>query len=193
MPKDPIKALDDLVKKIDKRVGDVLNKYAFQIRRRVTSDEFLKWRTRRRPIVVTKSEVEGGMITAWVRAASRWKYAHVHIGQVGTTTITAKDGMLAIPTDAANKFIKTRRAGPKRYAGLVIINGIMYGRTGWSGTGGYVRQRRAAGEKFKRETLVPLFILKKSITVRRRVFPDYLVKAVRPQLRADLDKVLKVG
>lgn len=193
MPQDPIKALETIIAKIDRQVGSVINKYAFQIRRRVSSSEFLKWRTRRRPIVVEKSKVENGIMTAYVRAASRWKYAHVHIGQVGTTTITAKNGFLAIPTDAANKFIRTRRAGPKHYGGLVIIDGIMYGRANWSGTGGYVRQHRAAGEKFTRESLVPMFILKKSITVRRRVIPDYLINAVRPALRADLQQVLNRG
>jgi len=37
-----------------------------------------------------------------------------------------------------------------------------------------LRQRRAAGEKFGKQTLVPMFFLKGSVTVRRRVIPAVL-------------------
>jgi len=188
MPRDPIKTLEALEKKLEGRVSKVLDSMAFKIRRRVVSQEFLKWKTRRRPIVVEKSKVVGTVLTATVRGASKWTWGHVHIGPPGSTVLKARSGMLAIPTDAANKTFKSKRVGPKQYGGTVIFGGIIWGKAGWAGTGGYVRQRRAAGEKLGKESLVPLFILKGSVVVKRRIIPSQLIQWIRPQFAAALKK-----
>jgi hypothetical protein len=173
MAKDPIKALEELEKKIDRRVEKVLNTIAYQVKRRVDSQEFIKWKTKRKPIVVEKARLVGHMVQAEVRTASRWKWGHVLVGPAGSTTIKAKSGMLAIPTDASHKEFRTRVLGPRHYGGLIAFNGILWGKAGWGGTSlnRYLRQHRAAGEIFKKQDLVPLFTLRKSVVVRRRVIP----------------------
>jgi hypothetical protein len=194
MPKDPIKALEDLEKQLDKRLAQILNSMAFKIRKRVASQEFLHWRSRRIPVVVEKARLVGDLMTAVVRGASGWKWGLVHVGSPGTTTITAKKGMLAIPTDFAQKGGGRGQPGPKSYKGTVVFANIIWGKAGWggAGTGGGLRQRRAAGEKFKKHDLIPLFILKKSIVVRRRIIPQDLIAWIKPQFQAELKKNLLV-
>jgi len=188
MPRDPIKTLELLERNLDREVAQVLNKMAFKIRRRVASQEFLHWQSKRVPVVVEKARLVGDVITVMVRGASRWKWGHVHVGPPGVTTITAKDGMLAVPTDAARKNFRGRKVGPKHYAGTVIRGGVIWGKAGWGGPGisGFLRQRRAAGEKFKKHDRVALFILKKSVKVRRRIIPAELINWIEPQFRAAL-------
>ena len=188
MAKDPIKALWDLEKRLDKRVAAILNDCAFAIKRRVDSQEFIHWRTKRKPIVVEKARLVGNLMTATVRTASGWKWGQVLVGPAGQTTIPAKEGFLAIPTDAARKSFRGAKVGPKQYGGTVIFSGIIWGKAGWggAGTGGYLRQRRAAGEIFRKQDLVPLFILKKSVVVRRRVIPADLIRWIQPKFREAL-------
>jgi len=100
-----------------------------------------------------------------------------------------KGGFLAIPTD----FVKTFRGhpvGPKQYGGTVIFGGIIWGKAGWSGagTGGGLRQRRAAGEKFGKQTLIPLFILKESVIIRKRLDPARVLAYLKPIYLAALKK-----
>jgi hypothetical protein len=183
MAKDPVKTLEVIEKNLGKQVAQVLNEMAFRIRTRTASQEFLKWKSRRIPVVAEKAKPVGDLMTATVRGASGWKAGAVHIGPPGSTTIKATSGMLAIPTDFAR-----RGSRPKSYGGTRIFAGIIWGKAGWGGarTGGGLRQRRAAGEKFAKETLVPLFILKSSIVVRRRIIPSELVRWIKPQFLAAL-------
>lgn len=188
MPKDPIKALEDLEKALDRKVAWVLNAMAFRVKKRVDSQEFLKWKSRRKPIVVEKAKLVGDLMTVSVRGASGWKWGYVHIGPAGATTIQAKSGMLAIPTDFAQKGGGRGQPGPKSYKGTWVRNNIIWGEAGWGGvgTGGGLRQRRAAGEKFGKETPIPLFTLRKSVVVRRRIIPAQLIAWIRPQFTAAL-------
>jgi hypothetical protein len=191
MPKDPIKTLEAIEKNLDRQVGQVLNEMAFRIRNRVKGPPgLLHWKSRRIPVVVQKAVPVGGVITSAVRGASGWKAAPVHIGPPGSTTITAKRGMLALPTDFVRKGFRGKAVGPEQYGGTKIFGGIIWGKAGWGGarTGGGLRQHRAAGEKFRKQDLVPLFILKKSVVVRRRIIPPELIRWIRPQLRAELAK-----
>lgn len=183
MAKDPIKALQQLEKALDQRVAKVLNAMAARIRRRVTSQEFLRWKSGRKPIVVEKARLVGNLLTTTVRGASGWKWGHVHIGPRGTTTIKARKGMLAIPTDFAKKGFRGKALGPRQYGGTKIFAGIVWGKAGWKmgRTGGGLRQRRAAGEKFGKESLIPLFVLKGSVVVRRRIIPSQLIAWIKPQ------------
>jgi|GEM_PF-5875730 len=187
MAKDPIKALEALGKKLEKKVAKVLDECVFKIRRRVTSQEFLKWRTKRRPIVVEKAKLVAGIMTATVRGASRWTWGHVHIGEPGSTTISPKRGRyLALPTD----FVKTFRGhpvGPRRYSGTFVRKGVIFGLAGWHGSSG-IRQYRAAGERFEKKTAIPLFILQGSVVVRRRIIPSQLLAWIQPHFLALLKK-----
>jgi hypothetical protein len=174
MPKDPIKTLEAIEKGLDKKLEKILNKIAFMIKRRVDSQEFIKWKTKRKPIVVDKARLVGSLMEVKVRAASGWKWGLVLIGPAGSSfTIENFGGMLAIPTDAAKLTFRGKKVGPKQYKGTTIHNNIIWGKAGWGGvgSGGYLRQRRAAGEKFTKNKEIPLFILKKSVVVRRRVIP----------------------
>ena len=191
MAKDPIKTLEAMEKNLEKRVAGILNDCAFKIKRRVDSQEFIHWKSRRKPIVVEKAKLVGALLTATVRGASKWTWGHVLIGPPGVTTIKPKSGgMLAIPTDFARKTSRTAAQGPKAYGGLRIFAGIMWGKAGWggAGTGGGLRQRRAAGESFKKETLVPLFILKGSVVVGRRVIPAQLLQWIKSYFSEQLKK-----
>jgi hypothetical protein len=188
MVKDPIRTLEAIEKNLDKKVAAVLNDMAFKVRERAKG--MLHFRTKRVPIVVEKARLVGNLMTVMVRGASGWTWGHVHIGPPGTTTIKAKhsgpkggEGMLAIPTDFARK-----GGDPKQYGGLQIFAGIIWGKAGWGGakTGGGLRQRRAAGEKIGKQDLIPLFILKKSVVVRRRIIPQELMNWIRPQFLAAL-------
>jgi hypothetical protein len=191
MPKDPIKSLEAIERNLDRKLAKVLNEMAFRIRNRVKGPPgLLQWKSRRIPVVVEKAKLVGQVMTAVVRGASGWKWGHVHIGPPGSTTIKAAKGMLAIPTDFARKGFRGKTLGPKQYAGTRIFAGIVWGKAGWGGarTGGGLRQRRAAGEKFTKESLIPLFILKSSVVVRRRIIPADLIRWIRPQLRGELIK-----
>lgn len=190
MAKDPIKTLDTIAKGLDKKVAKILNNIAFKIKRRVDSQEFIKWKSKRKPIVVEKARLVGSMMEVTVRTASRWTWGHVLVGPPGQTTITAKKGMLAIPTDAAKKTFRGAPVGPRQYGGTTIHDNIIWGKAGWggAGTGGYLRQRRAAGEKFSKEKEIPLFVLKGSVVVRRKVNPAVLQLWGNQLLRAALIK-----
>ena len=161
-------------------------KMAFKVRERAKS--MLHFRSKRVPITVDKARLVGSLMTAVVRGSSGWTWGHVHIGPPGTTTIKAKSGMLAIPTDFAQKGGGRGQPGPKSYKGTRVFAGIIWGKAGWGGkgTGGGLRQRRAAGEKIGKQDLIPLFILKGSVVVKRRIIPSELINWIKPQFMAAL-------
>lgn len=183
--KDPIAALDKLAVLLDKRVGSVLWDNLTRLRDHLRARDGLKKRTKGLPYIRKPIKLQGTLLEAGLYSPPPW--AHVHIGPAGkTTTITPKGQFLALPTD----FVRTSRghpAGPKQYGGTVIFGGIIWGKAGWYG-GGAARQRRAAGEKLGRQTLVPLFILRKSVVVAARVHPDEHIAWIKPQFMADLKK-----
>jgi len=192
MPKDPIKTLEDLEKRLERRVAGVLNKHADRLKQKLRADQVLKQRGPRRfPYLSKPARVEGNLLIARVFSPVGW--AGVHIGPPGATTITARQGMLAIPTD----FVRVNRGvpvGPHSYSGTVVFGGIIWGQAGWGGTrtGGGLRQHRAAGEKFKKQDLIPLFILKSAVVVPRRIHPQELIAWVKPGFLADLKKVVSL-
>jgi hypothetical protein len=178
----------NLERRLDARVAKIVNDCAFKIKQRVDSQEFIHWRTRRKPIVVAKARLVGELMTATVRGASGWKWGHVLVGPAGQTTIKAKKGFLAVPTDFARLGGGRGQPGPRSYSGTQIFAGIIWGKAGWGGakTGGGLRQHRAAGEKLGKESLIPLFILKGSVVMRRRVIPAEQSRWIAPQFKAAL-------
>jgi hypothetical protein len=105
---------------------------------------------------------------------------------------------LAIPTDFAKTPAGVAKGGPlDPIWGPTFINkGVIFGyQGGQRGTTEGVRQRAAAGQTVKKGESIPLFILKKSVVVKRRIDPHIdLVLWARPKFLADLKKeALKVG
>ena len=187
--RDPIQTLDKLAVAIDKRVGDILWDNLTRLRDHLRASDPLHKRTKGMPYVRHPIQLQGTLLEAGLYSPPPW--AEVHIGAAGgQTVITAKSGgFLALPTD----FVKTFRGGPvspSQYGGLKIFGGIIWGVAGWggSGTGGGIRQRRAAGEKMGKQTLIPLFILKKSVVIKKRIDPDQLIAWIRPYYFEDLKK-----
>jgi hypothetical protein len=197
MPKDPIKELARLEGVVDSRVARCLwrsvSRMKDRLKRQLLAGSPIHKRTKGLPVLRERPRlVAGGLWEAGVRSPVDW--ARVHFGPLGTAfTIHPKGGhkFLAIPTD----FVKTFRGhpvGPKQYSGTVIFGGIIWGKAGWKQgrTGGGLRQHRAAGEKFGRQALIPLYILKKSVVVRRRIDPRALIAWERPHFREDLRREL---
>lgn len=191
MAKDPVQTLEKLEQLVSKRVGDILWDNLTRLRDYVRTQDLLHKRTRGMPYVRKPIRLQGDLIEAGLYAPPAWAEAHIGVGQ---TTITAKGGgFLAIPTDFVKQF-RGHPVGPQQYGGLKIFGGIMWGVAGWggAGTGGGLRQRRAGGEKFKKQDLIPLFILKKSVTYRKRINPQALINYIRPYFMADLKKSMLV-
>ncbi len=186
--KDPCQTLDKLVQALDKRVGDILWDTLTQGRDYLRALEPLKKRTKGMPYVRRPIQLQGNLIEAGLYAPPKW--AEAHIG-VGSTTIVPKKpgGMLAIPTDFVKQF-RGHPMGPKQYGGTVVFAGIIWGKAGWGGarTGGGIRQRRAAGEKIGKQTLIPLFILKGSVVIQKRLNPQAIIDYLKPIFLADLKK-----
>jgi hypothetical protein len=213
MPKDPIRSLERLEKTVVPRVSRVVNRSNRKVYRKLkmqhlsgsTTATSLARRSRGIPIRFHKAKLVGHIIEAGVSTPVSW--ARVHMGRRGTATrIPAKKGMLAIPTDFARTGRGRVKAGPRSqiWGPTKIFKGIIWGHYGgWSymATGKVgkkasslgMRERRMAGERFKKGQLVPLFILKGSVMVRRRIDPMVdLIKWVKPKFMKDLNKqVLK--
>lgn len=203
MPKDPIKTLENIEKGLEKKVATILNTIAFKIRARVASQEFIHWKSKRQPIIVEKAKLVGQMLQVTVRGASHWTWASALIGPPGATTIKSKkaSGMLAIPTDFARGPHAGRMPGPtnKMWGQIQIFGGMIWGpyggkrwevsgKVGHGGRSEGARQRRAAGEIFKGGDLIPLFTLKGSVIVKRKVHPAELEAWGNQLLRAALIK-----
>jgi hypothetical protein len=211
MAKDPIESLTALEKNLMKQVAGVLNKTLASVVRKLqtqhltggTTDSALGKRsgTLSREIIPTPAQAEAAaptLITAAVHAGV--KYAAVHFGPRGTAvTITPKNKQfLAIPTDFAKTPAGVAKGGPlDSIWGPTFINkGVIFGyHGGQKGTTEGVRQRAAAGQTVKKGEIIPLFILKKSVVVKRRIDPHIdLILWAKPKFLADLKKeALKVG
>jgi len=192
MARDPLQTLDKLSELLPKRVGDILWDTLTRGRDYLRAQEPLKRRTKGMPYVRRPLSLQGNIIEAAIVAPPIW--AKTHIG-VGSTTITAKGGgFLAIPTDFVRQ-VSGHPAGPKQYGGLKIFGGIMWGTGGWGGarSGGGLRQHRAAGEKIGKQALIPLFILKKSVVIKKRIDPRSLITYMKPIFMAELKKACLVN
>lgn len=191
MARNPIEILRRLEQQLDRRLMGVINKHSRRVKEKLRADQPLKPRSRRRfPYLSRPAHWEKGRLVATVYSPVPWVGAH--IGPRGSvTTISPKRGQyLALPTD----FVKTVRGhpvSPRRYTDKVILKGIIFGRAGWHGSAG-LRQRRAAGERFRREDLVPLYILKGRVVIRRRIHPELLIDWVKPGFYQDLKKIIGV-
>lgn len=196
--RDPVQTLERLEQALDKRVGGILWQNLTRLRDYLRAHSGLRVRTRGMPYVRRPIRLQGSIIEAGLYAPGPW--AGAHIGPAGSvTTITPKRGrFLALPTEFVKQF-RGHPVGPRQYGGTVIFGGIIWGGLGWGRMRGKVKysdnfhqsaftQRRAAGEIFRKEGLVPLFILKKSVIIRRRIDPAAAIAWIQPRFLADLKK-----
>jgi hypothetical protein len=128
------------------------------------------------PAKLENDEVHGGI-------AIGSAYARVHFGKRGqTTTITPKiAGALAIPLPAAMDGHGNVKGGPRDKAiwGNTFLNINQKGNAIIYGQALYVKGKKAGEVKGRP---VPLFILKKSVTIPARIYQEDLFDYVQPML-----------
>ena len=197
MSKDPLKALEIKQNSLVHLVTEAIRTNSMRIYTRLVSRHLRGQTTsttlRRRSGSLARSaaalipRVEGSKVTGGLRVGTR--YAPVHIGPRGSTvTITPKKGKyLAIPLPAAQTAAGVARGGP--------LAGI-WGKTfiARSKAGNLIIFGTSSGIKKGEGDVRPLFVLKKSVVIPRRVDPDVdLLKWVKPQFEKDLAKVVIKG
>jgi hypothetical protein len=151
-------------------------------------------------------EAGGTMISAKLHAGMN--YAKTHFGPRGSSiTIKPTGGrrFLTIPTDFArtNAGVAKGRmqnvGGKWTFLGMTtfIQKGVIFGYAeGANRRSEGMRQRRAAGQSFTKTAIIPLFILKSSVVVKRRIDPMIdMIQWAKPVLAEELKKagLFKVG
>jgi len=192
MAKDPVKSLDQMIQGLVPKVKQVVETHSKRMWERAvtyhltggTGPDRLARRTgtlarSTRPLEV---RLEGNKVVGGLAFGA--EYAKVHIGPAGSTfTIKPKTKkFLAIPLPAAKTAAGVARGGPLDgiWGPTFIAKGVIFGYSG--GTKGT-----------QSKTPIPLFALKRSVVVPRRVDPKaHLLDWVKPQFMADLAKVAKV-
>jgi hypothetical protein len=217
-PKDPIASLEKIEQGIIAKVIQAVNNTNRKVKAKLlrehlagAGDNSLARRTGHlaRSIAEEPAALEGGstMVSATLHAGMI--YARVHFGPRGSAVkiVPIRARMLAIPLAAAKTGAGVARAGPtsgiwgptkcfKSKAGNLIIWGYQTGKvamgtrqktvTGGQGNAvslAYARKAMTKGQ------LVPLFVLKDSVVVKRRIDPKRdLVDWARPVLTQELKK-----
>jgi len=193
MPKNPVTTLDQIIKDLVPKVEKIVKEHSVRLWEQVisrhltggTTSDRLGRRTGTlargtRPLPV---KLEGSKVTGGVSFGA--KYAWTHIGPAGSqVTIRPKNKkFLAIPLAAAKTAAGVARGGPLSgiWGPTFIAKGIIFGFSG--GTKGS-----------KSAKPIPLFVLKRSVVVSRRVFPkEHMIDWAKPKFMADLSKVVLVA
>ena len=190
MPKDPIKSLDQIIAGLAPKVKQVVQEHSKRLWDRTVSHHLtggtgpdrlarrtgtLARGTKPLPVTMDGSKVTGGI-------GFSAPYAGVHIGPAGSrVTIRPKNKkFLAIPLPAAKTAAGVPRGGPLDgiWGPTFISKGVIFG----------FKQ----GTKKEHKNPIPLFVLKRSVVVPRRVDPDqHLLNWVKPQFVKDLADVVK--
>jgi hypothetical protein len=225
-PKDPITSLEKIELGIIGKAMQALNATNLKLKRKLlrehlagpTGETTLAKRTGNlaRSIVEAPARPEGGGTVIAARLHAGMIYAKVHFGPRGSEVkiVPIRAKMLAIPLAAAMTAAGVARAGPtsgiwgptkcfRSKAGNLIIWGYQTGQaamgtrqktvTGGQGNAvslSYARKALGKGE------LVPLFVLKDSVVIKRRIDPKRdLVDWARPVLLQELKKagLLKIS
>jgi hypothetical protein len=193
MAKDPITSLDQIIKGLVPKVMKVVQEHSKRlwdhtVSRHLTGGTASDRLGRRtgalarstRPLQV---RLEGSKVTGGLAFGA--EYAGVHIGPAGSqVTIRPKNKkFLAIPLAAAKTAAGVARGGPLSgiWGPTFIAKGIIFGFSG--GT-----------KASKSGNPIPLFVLKRSVVVPRRIFPkEHLLDWANPKFMADLSQIVKVG
>ena len=193
MPKDPVKSLDQILKGLVPKVRQVVDTNSKRLWDRAVSRHLTGGtgpdRLARRTGTLARStrpvqaKLEGSKVTGGLAFGA--KYAGVHIGPAGSkVTIRPKTKQfLAIPLAAAKTAAGVPRGRPLDgiWGPTFIAKGVIFGFSG--GTKGT-----------KSANPIPLFALKRSVVVPRRVDPrKHLLDWVKPQFMQDLSQIVKGG
>ena len=185
-------ALEQLPKRVTALVKDVFRKNSrllqTHIRLRYMSGGSKDSLARRSGTLAARTipvpvRASGGIITAGVTFGT--VYAKTHIGYPGqTTTIKPKRGKyLAIPLDAMKTKAGVARGGTafaKQKFGKTFVQKSKKGNLII-----FASKLKGRGKKRKSE-LIPLFVLKKSVTIKTRIHPYKLINYIEPRIIRDL-------
>jgi len=192
MAKDPIKTLEWLIKDaeikaarlIDQTITEMVQVLQTEHLTGGTSPTSLAHRTGKlaRGIAPIKAMVKGAKVIGAIRSSE--KYTKVHFGPRGTTfkIVPKHSKFLAIPTEHAKTAAGVARGRPRDniWGPTFIRGGVIYGYSG--GT------RASEGTR-----PIPLFVLKSSVLVPRRVDPKKdLIARFRNQFFERLKQITKV-
>ncbi|MEW6657240.1 MAG: hypothetical protein AB1424_01140 [Thermodesulfobacteriota bacterium] len=225
-PKDPLTSLEQIELGIIGKAMQALNATNLKLKRKLlreqlagpTGDTSLAKRTGNlaRSIAEEPAKLEGGGTVIAAKLHAGMIYAKVHFGPRGSEVkiVPIKAKMLAIPLAAAKTGAGVARGGPtsgiwgptkcfRSKAGNLIIWGYQTGKAAMGTrqktvTGGqgnavslpYARKAMNTGQ------LVPLFVLKDSVVIKRRIDPKVdLIQWAKPVLLQELKKagLLKVS
>lgn len=193
MAKDPVKGLDQLIKSLAPKVMMVVEKHSLRLQAQAVSRHLTggtgpdrlarRTGTLARSTRPVKARVEGSKVTGGLAFGT--KYAKVHIGPSGSTFVIRPKNrqFLAIPLAAAKTAAGVPRGRPLDgiWGPTFIAKGIIFGYSG-----GTKRTQSA--------TPIPLFALKRSVVIPRRVDPKvHLLEWVKPGFVQDLKQVVKGG
>ena len=193
MAKNPVVTIDLIIKNLAPKIRQVVQEHSVRLWNQTivrhltggtTADRLgrrtgtMARSTRPIPVQMVGSKVTGGL-------SFGAEYAWTHIGPAGSqVTIRPKNKkFLAIPLAAAKTAAGVSRGGPLSgiWGPTFIAKGIIFGFSG--GT-----------KASKSGNPIPLFVLKRSVVVRRRIFPkEHLLDWAKPKFMADLSQIVKVG
>ena len=185
------KAIKDVVKAYEKKLLNMLDKYSILLASH-TRENYLRGGTDARRLrmrsgklarscLPIRAKKQGDKIKAGIKFGTI--YAGIHIGddRVATVIRPKTKKFLAIPLEAAKTAAGVARGKPtdesvfgktfikKSKAGNLIIFGQNVFQSG-------SRQGETKGK------IVPLFVLKKSVTIKKRISPKRLIKWVKPKI-----------
>uniref|UniRef100_A0A7V4G8Q0 Tail protein n=1 Tax=Desulfobacca acetoxidans TaxID=60893 RepID=A0A7V4G8Q0_9BACT len=190
MAKDPVTSLDHIIKGLVPKVKKVVEDNSKRLWDRTVSRHLTGGtgpdRLARRSGTLARStrplkvRVEGSKVTGGLAFGA--EYAGVHIGPGGSqVTIRPKNKkFLAIPLPAAKTAAGVPRGGPLDgiWGPTFIAKGVIFG--------------FKKGTKREHKNPIPLFVLKRSVVVPRRVDPKgHLLDWVKPAFVQDLSQLVK--
>lgn len=225
-PKDPITSLEKIELGIIGKAIKALNATNLKLKRKLLREQLagptgkstLAKRTGNlaRSITEAPARPEGGGTVIAARLHAGMIYAKVHFGPRGSKVkiVPIRAKMLAIPLTAAKTAAGVARAGPtsgiwgptkcfRSKAGNLIVWGYQTGKAAMgtrqktvSGGQGNAVSLSYARKAMNKGELVPLFVLKESVVIKRRIDPKRdLVDWAKPVLLQELKKagLLKAG
>lgn len=207
--KDAIESLDKIIEKLIPKAIQAVTRTAKKVEAKLLrqhmsghSDSSLGKRTgaAARSLKADPATAKGTVVTSKITGGVNYLRIHFTGG-----IIKAKKKFLTIPTDFAKtnagvaKGRMVKEGNTWTFLGMptFIAKGVIFGKVGGSNARSEgIRQRRAAGEKVGKGQIIPLFILKNSVVIKRRIDPKVdIVDWARPVLTQELKKagLLKVG
>jgi len=207
--KDAIESLDKIIEKLIPKAIQAVTRTAKKVEAKLLrqhmsghSDSSLGKRTgaAARSLKADPATAKGTVVTSKITGGVNYLRIHFTGG-----IIKAKKKFLTIPTDFAKtnagvaKGRMVKEGNTWTFLGMptFIAKGVIFGKVGGPNARSEgIRQRRATGEKVGKGQIIPLFILKNSVVIKRRIDPKTdIVDWATPVLTQEIKKagLLKVG